>query len=89
VRRAPLALAATVVAAISLTAAACESTDDGIVTDAARRATVTEVVDVPASVTAKAVATLTAPADGTLKSLAVEPGATGVWTSLPGAPAAP
>ncbi len=75
-RRAPLALAATVVAAISLTAAACESTDDGIVTDAARRATVTEVVDVPASVTAKAVATLTAPADGTLKSLAVEPGAT-------------
>ena len=35
-----------------------------------------EVVDVPASVTARAVATLTAPADGTIASLAVEPGAT-------------
>lgn len=75
-RRAPLALAAVVVVTISLTAAACESTDDGIATDAALRATVTEVVDVPASVTAKAVATLTAPADGTIKSLAIEPGVT-------------
>jgi multidrug efflux pump subunit AcrA (membrane-fusion protein) len=36
---------------------------------------VTEVVDVPASVTARAVATLTAPADGKLTKIAVEPGA--------------
>jgi multidrug efflux pump subunit AcrA (membrane-fusion protein) len=39
-------------------------------------ATVTEVVDVPASVTARAIATLTSPADGTLASLTVEPGQT-------------
>ncbi len=44
--------------------------------DAVGRATVTEVVDIPASVTAKAVATLTAAADGTIARLAVEPGVT-------------
>jgi HlyD family secretion protein len=37
---------------------------------------VTEVVDVPASVTARAAATLTAPADGTLAKLPIQPGAT-------------
>ena len=37
-------------------------------------ATVTEVVDIPASVTARAIGTLTAPADGTLASLTVQPG---------------
>lgn len=36
----------------------------------------TEVVDMPASVTAKAVATLTAPADGVIAKLAVAPGDT-------------
>jgi multidrug efflux pump subunit AcrA (membrane-fusion protein) len=58
----------------ALAASACESSDPGISTDAVRRATVVEVVDVPASVTARAVATLTAPADGRLARLAVEPG---------------
>lgn len=75
-RRTSPALVALAVAALSLTAAACEPSSDGIATDAVRRATVIEVVDVPASVTAKAVATLTAPADGTLVSLDVEPGST-------------
>jgi HlyD family secretion protein len=73
-RRTPLVLVALAVAALSLTAAACQPSTDGIATDAVSRATVTEVVDVPASVTAKAVATLTAPADGTLATLAVTPG---------------
>ena len=75
-RRAPVALTALLIAAPALIAAACEPSDDGIATDHVRRATVVEVVDVPASVTARAVATLTAPADGTLASLRVEPGAT-------------
>jgi multidrug efflux pump subunit AcrA (membrane-fusion protein) len=46
-----------------------------VATAAVGRSTVTEVVDVPASVTAHAVATLTAPADGTLARLLVAPGA--------------
>jgi multidrug efflux pump subunit AcrA (membrane-fusion protein) len=40
------------------------------------RSTVTEIVDVPASVTARAAATLTAPATGTLAKLTVAAGAT-------------
>jgi len=74
VRRTPLLVA--FVAAVSLTAAACTSSDTGIALDTVRTATVVEVVDVPASVTARAVATLTAPADGTIASLAAEPGST-------------
>lgn len=60
--------------ALSLIASACSSSTDGVTADEVRRATVTEVVDVPASVTAKAVATVSAPADGTIASLAVGPG---------------
>jgi HlyD family secretion protein len=74
VRRTPL-LVALAVAALALTAAACEPSHDGVATDTVRRSTVTEVVDVPASVTARAVATLTTPADGVLTSLSVAPGA--------------
>lgn len=59
-----------------LVAGSCTSDLEGIAVDEVRRSTVTEVVDAPASVTARAVATLTAPADGTLASLAVAPGAT-------------
>jgi multidrug efflux pump subunit AcrA (membrane-fusion protein) len=76
VRRPPLALVALALAAFSLTAAACQPSRDGIATADAQRTTVTEVVDVPASVTARAIATLTSPADGTLASLTVEPGQT-------------
>jgi multidrug efflux pump subunit AcrA (membrane-fusion protein) len=60
--------------AFSLTAASCGPSLDGVAVDDVRRSTVVEVVDVPASVTARAIATLTAPADGTLASLVVEPG---------------
>ncbi|HEX6870993.1 MAG TPA: HlyD family efflux transporter periplasmic adaptor subunit, partial [Micromonosporaceae bacterium] len=73
-RRAPLAALILLAVALSLTAAACEPSDDGIATDTVRIGTVTEVVDVPASVTAKAVATLTAAADGTIAALRVAPG---------------
>ena len=73
-RRAPLALIALSLGALSLTAAACEPSLDGVELDDARTATVTEVVDIPASVTARAIGTLTAPADGTLASLTVQPG---------------
>src|SRR5215831_9233869 len=61
---------------ISVTGAACTPSRDGISLDSVRTATVVEVVDVPASVTARAVATLTAPADGTVASLAAQPGTT-------------
>jgi multidrug efflux pump subunit AcrA (membrane-fusion protein) len=59
-----------------MTAAACTSEGDDVGLGTAGRADVTEVVDAPATVTARAVATLTSPADGTLASVAVEPGAT-------------
>lgn len=75
-RRASLALVALLAVAPALVAASCSSEPDGVAVDEVRRATVTEVVDAPASVTARAVATLTAPADGTLDSLTVEPGTT-------------
>jgi multidrug efflux pump subunit AcrA (membrane-fusion protein) len=61
-------------AVLVLTAASCRAEDDGIEVGGARRATVTEIVDAPASVVARAAATLTAPADGTLATLAVRSG---------------
>jgi multidrug efflux pump subunit AcrA (membrane-fusion protein) len=64
------------VAAVSLTAAACSDNTGDIGVGTASQADVTEVVDAPASVTAKAVASLSAPADGTIASLSVTPGAT-------------
>lgn len=74
VRRTPLS-ALVVAVVLGIGAAGCEPSSAGIATDTVRRATVVEVVDVPASVTARAVATLTAPADGTLARLTVAPGA--------------
>lgn len=73
-RRVPLAALAGVTAILVLTAASCRAEDDGIEVGEALRATVTEIVDAPASVVAKAAATLTAPADGTLAALHVRPG---------------
>jgi multidrug efflux pump subunit AcrA (membrane-fusion protein) len=64
------------VTALVLTAAACDDDTGGIGVGTAGRADVTEVVDAPATVTARAVATLSSPADGTLATLYVEPGAT-------------
>jgi HlyD family secretion protein len=82
VRRTPLVLLFAGVLAVALVNTACSSSNAGISTDAVRRATVTEVVDVPASVTARAVATLTAAADGTLAKLTVAPGATAAKGSV-------
>jgi multidrug efflux pump subunit AcrA (membrane-fusion protein) len=69
-------VAALVVGAVLASAAACTSSDSGVSTGLVNRSTVTEVVDAPASVTARAAATLTAPADGTISALAVGPGTT-------------
>ncbi len=66
----------TMIALASMSAAACSDDSSGVALGAASRADVTEVVDAPASVTAKAVATLSAPADGTIATLLVTPGAT-------------
>ncbi len=66
----------TAIALVSMSAAACSNDSSDVGVGAASRADVTEVVDAPASVTAKAVATLSAPADGTVASLPVTPGAT-------------
>ncbi|MFI5906385.1 efflux RND transporter periplasmic adaptor subunit [Dactylosporangium sp. NPDC051541] len=68
--------AAAVLIVVSLTGASCTGTDSGIGVGAAGRADVVEVVDAPATVTARAAATLTAAADGTLISLSVKPGDT-------------
>ncbi|GAA3738848.1 hypothetical protein GCM10022225_22290 [Plantactinospora mayteni] len=65
-------LAATVL--FGLSAASCES-DDLVGLASVERADVAELVDAPASVTARAAATLSAPADGTLAELRVRPGA--------------
>jgi HlyD family secretion protein len=62
------------VATMALGAASCSSSTSGIHTGVAARADVVEVVDASASVTARTVATLSAPADGTLTSLYVAPG---------------
>jgi HlyD family secretion protein len=61
-------------AALFLTAASCSDDTGPIGLGTAGRADVTEVVDAPASVTARAVASLSAPADGTLAVLSVVPG---------------
>jgi multidrug efflux pump subunit AcrA (membrane-fusion protein) len=76
VRRAPrLAVFAVAgAAALTLTAASCGDDDPDVSLGAAERGTVVEVVDAPASVTARAAATLSAPADGTLAELRVRAG---------------
>jgi HlyD family secretion protein len=75
-RRHTVVLIAAVIVTVALTAAGCKPSTDGITTGQVKRATVVEVVDVPASVTARAVATLSSPADGTIARLSVQPGAT-------------
>jgi HlyD family secretion protein len=59
---------------VSLTAASCGDDDDGVTVGAASRGTVDEIVEAPGSVTARAAATLSAPAAGTLTDLRVEAG---------------
>ncbi|MEV6346861.1 HlyD family efflux transporter periplasmic adaptor subunit [Actinoplanes sp. NPDC051851] len=59
---------------LPLTAASCDDADTGIRLGAASLGTVDEIVEAPGSVTARAAATLTAPAAGTLADLRVEAG---------------
>ncbi|MER7461091.1 efflux RND transporter periplasmic adaptor subunit [Micromonospora sp. NPDC126480] len=56
------------------TAASCDGEETPVALAAAGRTAVAEVVDAPATVTARAAATLTAAAGGTLTSLRVQPG---------------
>ncbi|MDM4720968.1 efflux RND transporter periplasmic adaptor subunit [Micromonospora sp. WMMA1363] len=56
------------------TAASCGGEESPVAVAAAGRTAVAEVIDAPATVTARAAATLTAPADGTLASIRVQPG---------------
>ncbi|MGC4817891.1 efflux RND transporter periplasmic adaptor subunit [Micromonospora sp. DT63] len=70
-----LLTALTAVAVLTATtAASCGDKDPDLALASAARNPVTEVIDAPATVTARAAATLTAPADGTLASLRVQPG---------------
>ncbi|MGC5029032.1 efflux RND transporter periplasmic adaptor subunit [Micromonospora sp. DT229] len=63
------------VTVLTLTSAAsCGDDEPPIALASAVRAPVAEEIDAPATVVARAAATLTAPADGTLRSLRVEPG---------------
>jgi HlyD family secretion protein len=76
VRRVPLALLLGAVTLVTLGAASCGDEASPIALADAGRGSVAEIVDAPATVTARAAATLTAPADGTLASMSVEPGDT-------------
>lgn len=69
-----LAVALAVVAGFTLTAASCSGKSSAVGLGMAARGSVAEVVDAPASVTARAAATVTAPADGTLAALRVDSG---------------
>jgi HlyD family secretion protein len=63
-----------VVVLTATTAASCGDGKSPVARAAAGRSAVAEVIDAPATVTARAAATVTAPADGTLASLRVQPG---------------
>ncbi|MEH1056213.1 efflux RND transporter periplasmic adaptor subunit [Micromonospora sp. CPCC 206171] len=63
-----------VVVLTGTTAASCGDDESTVALAPAGRAAVAEVIDAPATVTARAAATLTAPADGTVSSLRVQPG---------------
>ena len=76
-RRAPLAALIGVTAAlVSFGVAACTGSSGAVSVGRSERGDVTEIVDSSATITAKAVATLTAPVAGTVATLAVAPGAT-------------
>jgi multidrug efflux pump subunit AcrA (membrane-fusion protein) len=74
VRRVPLAALTAITVSMTLGVSACTDNSDPLGLGTADRGSVTEIVDASASVTAKAVATLTAPSPGSLAQLAVTPG---------------
>jgi multidrug efflux pump subunit AcrA (membrane-fusion protein) len=69
-----LALLASVITLPALTAASCGDKPSGVTVGAAARGTVAEIVEAPGSVTARAAATVSSPADGTLADLRVDAG---------------
>jgi multidrug efflux pump subunit AcrA (membrane-fusion protein) len=71
----PLALFGATLLTFTLTAASCEKTPDVTLAQVGL-STVSEVVEAPAAITARAAIAMTAPANGTLLSLSVAPGAT-------------
>jgi multidrug efflux pump subunit AcrA (membrane-fusion protein) len=74
VPRRTVALLATAVLLPALTAASCGDRPTGVSLGAAARGTVAEIVEAPGSVTARAAATVSSPADGTLGDLRVTSG---------------
>jgi multidrug efflux pump subunit AcrA (membrane-fusion protein) len=70
----PVVLLAACAVALPLSAASCDDEPASVTLGSATRATVAENVEVPGAVTARAAATLTAPSDGTLAALRVQPG---------------
>ncbi|MET0426613.1 MAG: biotin/lipoyl-binding protein [Actinoplanes sp.] len=74
VSRDRLALGIAAVLAVSLTAASCSDDAPDVSLGAAALGTVDEIVEAPGSVTAKAAATVSAPAAGTLAELRVDSG---------------
>jgi multidrug efflux pump subunit AcrA (membrane-fusion protein) len=70
----PGVLALALVTLVSLTAASCSEQEPGVSVGQAARGTVDEIVEAPGSVTARAAATVSAPAAGTLEDLLVESG---------------
>ncbi|MCY1139723.1 efflux RND transporter periplasmic adaptor subunit [Actinoplanes sp. Pm04-4] len=73
-RSRPFVLAVAGVLLVSSTAASCGDEPSDVRLGAAARGTVSEIVEAPGSVTARAAATVSAPAAGTLDDLRVEPG---------------
>ncbi|MFF5084869.1 efflux RND transporter periplasmic adaptor subunit [Actinoplanes sp. NPDC000266] len=73
-RSRPLVIAAAMIFLVSSTAASCGDDESGVGLGEATRGTVAEIVEAPGSVTARAAATISAPASGTLAELRVEPG---------------
>jgi multidrug efflux pump subunit AcrA (membrane-fusion protein) len=70
----PALLIAAAVLLPSLTAASCGHRPSGVSVGAATRGTVDEIVEAPGSVTARAAATVSSPAEGTLAELRVSAG---------------
>jgi multidrug efflux pump subunit AcrA (membrane-fusion protein) len=73
-RRRPIVLALGAVLVFSMTAASCGDEASAIGVGLVGRGTVDEVVEAPGAVTARAAATVSAPSQGTLDDLRVEPG---------------
>jgi HlyD family secretion protein len=70
----PIVLAVAGVFLISMTAASCGDEPSGVSLGQVGRGTVAEIVEAPGSVTARAAATVSAPAAGTLAEMRVEAG---------------